>query len=348
MSQPFRLPQGGAIDRDRSLGFFFDGRTLQGYQGDTLASALLANGVRLAGRSFKYHRPRGIYSAGPEEPNALVTLRYGARREPNTRATVAELFHGLSAESQNRWPSLRFDLGALNGGFGPLFSAGFYYKTFMWPGLKGWKLYEHFIRRAAGMGRAGYRPDPDRYERVEAFCDVLVVGAGPAGLAAALSAGRSGARVMLVDEQPFLGGSIALGRGPLEPEPLRDWIVQTEQALRELPELRILTRTTAFGYYDHNVLGLVERVADHLPEPLRHLPRQRHWTVRARQVVLATGTIERPLVFAGNDRPGVMLAGAARTYVNRYCRAAGSRSLSTTTAAIRRHWIWPVPAPRWC
>ncbi len=322
-----RLPRGGVIDRNQPVSFRFDGRLYQGYAGDTLASALLANGVRLVGRSFKYHRPRGISSAGPEEASGLVTLRWGARREPNTRAPLVELYDGLEAESQSRWPSLRFDVGAVNSLLSSVFVAGFYYKTFMWPGVKGWKFYEHFIRKAAGLGRASYDPDPDHYERIEAFCDVLVVGAGPTGLAAALAAGRSGARVLLVDENPFLGGSVAQGRTPADAEPIRQWTAQAAGELEQLPEVRILTRTSAFGYYDGNVMGLVERTADHLPEPPPHLPRQRHWIVRASQVVLATGAIERPLVFPGNDRPGVMLAGAARTYLNRYAVLPGRRAV---------------------
>jgi sarcosine oxidase subunit alpha len=202
-----RLPQGGLLDRERPLGFRFDGREYSGYAGDTLASALLASGVRLVGRSFKYHRPRGILTAGSEEPNALVELRTGARREPNTRATVAELFEGLEAASQNRWPSLAFDFAAVNSLLSPIFVAGFYYKTFMWPAALWEKLYEPIIRRAAGLGRASADPDPDSYERAHAFCDVLVIGAGPAGLAAALSAGRAGARVILCDEDFLLGRS---------------------------------------------------------------------------------------------------------------------------------------------
>jgi sarcosine oxidase, subunit alpha len=310
-----RLASGGRIDRTRPLGFTFDGRRYQGFAGDTLASALLANGVRLVGRSFRYHRPRGIFSAGAEEPNALVQLGSGARTEPNVRATQVEIFEGLTAQSQNRWPSLGFDLGEVSDLLAPLFPAGFYYKTFMWP-PSFWHLYERLIRRAAGMGEAPREPDPDRYEHVYAHCDVLVVGAGPAGLAAALAAGQSGARVLLADEQAELGGSLLS-------EPMdhagHAWREATMAALGALPETRLLPRTTAFGYYDHNYLGLLERVSDHLGrEAPPHLPRQRLWKVRARQVVLATGAIERPLVFAGNDRPGVMLAGAVRTYLHRY------------------------------
>jgi sarcosine oxidase subunit alpha len=321
-----RLATGGRIDRMRPIGFTFDGRRYQGFAGDTLASALLATGVHLVGRSFKYHRPRGIFSAGAEEPNALVQLGAGARTEPNVRATQVELYEGLAARSQNCWPSVGFDLGEVSNLLSPLFPAGFYYKTFMWP-PSFWHLYERLIRRAAGMGEAPREPDPDRYEHVHAHCDVLVVGAGPAGLAAALAAGRSGARVILVDEQAEPGGSL-LSEAPDHAG--HGWREATIAALQALPETRLLPRTTVFGYYDHNYLGLVERATDHLgPKAPPQLPRQRLWKVRARQVLLATGAIERPLVFPGNDRPGIMLAGAVRSYLNRYAVKPGRVVLFT-------------------
>ena len=327
-SQQHRLHGGGRIDRRRPLHFTFDGAGYVGYAGDTLASALLANGVHLVGRSFKYHRPRGIFGAGSEEPNALVQLGRGGLTEPNARATVVELYEGLNAASQNCWPSVRFDLWALNGVLGPLFPAGFYYKTFMWPQSWWRRVYERLIRRAAGLGRAPSAPDPDRYEHMHAHCDVLVVGAGPAGLMAALAAGRSGARVILVDEQPELGG--ALLSEPSD-HPGAVWLRSVAAELEGCAELRVLTRTTAFGYYDHNFLGLLERVTDHLPaDAAPHLPRQRLWKVRASQVVLATGALERPLVFADNDRPGIMLASAVRTYVNRYGVRPGRRAVVFT------------------
>jgi sarcosine oxidase subunit alpha len=324
-TQPFRLRAGGMLDRTRRLPFLFDGRALYGHPGDTLASALLANGVRLVGRSFKYHRPRGILSAGPEEPNALVELRTGARREPNTRATQVELYEGLEARSQNRWPSLGLDLGAINGFFGPLIAAGFYYKTFMWPAAFWEKLYEPLIRRAAGLGRAADAADPDHYERSHAHCDVLVIGAGPAGLMAALTAGRAGARVLLVEEDHALGGRLLAESEEVDGLPGHAWAARVEAELAAMPRVTILRRTAAFASLDAGVVAAVERVSDHLPTPPDHLPRQRYWKIAARRVVLAAGAIERPIVFGGNDRPGVMLAGAVRSYVNRHAVLPGRR-----------------------
>jgi sarcosine oxidase subunit alpha len=319
-AEPFRLPSGGAIDRARTLAFTFDGRAYTGYPGDTLASALLANGVRLVGRSFKYHRPRGIFTCGPEEPNALVRVGEGARAEPNTRATMVELYDGLVAVSQNRWPSLGFDVWALNNLLAPLFPAGFYYKTFMAP-ARAWPAYERIIRRAAGIGTHVPHPDPDHYDRRFAHCDVLVVGGGAAGVMAATAAGQAGADVMLVDERDTLGGHLRgerTGGDILRPH-LR--------ALAEQSNVRLLPRTTGFGVYDHGSAALAERVADHLGlSAPASVPRQRLWMVRAREIVIATGAIERPLVFGGNDRPGVMLASAARTYINRFAVAPGLRA----------------------
>jgi sarcosine oxidase, subunit alpha len=328
-----RTPSGGRIDRTRAIHFRFDGTTYQGFAGDTLASALLANGVQLFGRSFKYHRPRGVLAAGAEEPSALVTVRRDAARcTPNVRATVVELYEGLDASSQNRWPSLAFDLGAVNDLLAPFIPAGFYYKTFMWP-AKAWKsLYEPRIRAAAGLGRAPAEADPDRYCGRFAHCDVLVVGAGPAGLAAARSAANAGARVILCDEQNEPGGSLlADGAGSeVEGRPSSLWLRDAVDALAQHPRVTLLTRTTAFGYFPHNLVGLCERLTDHLATPAAEAPRERQWQVRAREVVLATGAIERPLVFPGNDRPGIMLAGAARTWLNRYGVLPGTRAVLVT------------------
>ncbi|GLH80287.1 sarcosine oxidase subunit alpha [Bradyrhizobium sp. SSBR45G] len=321
-----RLAAGGLIDRSRSIRFSFDDDTYQGFAGDTLASALLAHGVRLVGRSFKYHRPRGILTAGPEEPNALVELRSGARREPNTRATTIELHDGLQAWSQNRWPSLRYDVGAINSLLSPLFVAGFYYKTFMWPAAFWEKVYEPAIRHAAGLGHASGEADPDTYETIHAFCDVLIIGGGAAGLSAALTAGRSGARVILCDEDSVLGGRLNGDLREIDGRPGAEWTRHVIAELDALPNARILRRTSVFGVYDGGTYGALERVSDHLPEPPLHQPRQRLWKIVARRAVLASGAIERPIVFGGNDRPGVMMAAGVRTYINRFAVAPGRQA----------------------
>ena len=324
--QPYRLDAGGRIDRSRRLSFRFDGHVYDGHPGDTLASALLANGVRLLGRSFKYHRPRGVLTAGSAEPNALVELGEGARQTPNVRATMAELHDGLVAASQNRWPSLAVDLRAVNGLFKPLFVAGFYYKTFMWPAAFWEAVYEPLIRKSAGLGRASGRPDPDRYEHAHAHADLLVVGAGPAGLAAALTAGRAGARVVLCDESFELGGSLLGERTALDGEGAEGWVAAAEAELRRLDNVRILTRTTVFGAYDHGAFGAVEQLrAPRAAAP--ETPRERLWKLEARRAILATGAHERPIAFAGNDRPGVMLASAARAYVSRFAVRPGTRAV---------------------
>jgi sarcosine oxidase subunit alpha len=327
--EPFRTAAGGRIDRARALTFRFDGKTYSGVQGDTLASALLANGVHLVGRSFKYHRPRGIMTAGSDEPNALVTVRRdAARTTPNLRATQVELYEGLEAISQNRFPSLSFDVGAINDRFAALLPAGFYYKTFMWPRGFWDRVYEPVIRAAAGLGRVPTQPDPDRYLQRHAHCDVLVVGAGPAGLAAALAAAEAGARVILCDEQAEMGGSLlADTRSTIAGKPAAAWIAEALAELASHERVTLLPRTTAFGYYPHNHLGLVERVTDHLGAPNPDMPRERLWQVRAREVVLAAGALERPLTFPENDRPGIMLADAALTYVERYGVKPGSRAV---------------------
>ncbi len=326
-----RAPAGGLIDRATPLPFLFDNHAYTGFEGDSLASALMANGVRLLGRSFKYHRPRGLVAAGSEEPNALVEMRSGARREPNIPATVVELYAGLEARSQNRFPSLSFDLMAVNGLVGPLFSAGFYYKTFMWPASFWERVYEPLIRRAAGLGRAPTQPDPDHYARGHLHCDVLVVGAGPAGLAAALAAARAGARVILADEDHRPGGRLLAERETVDGQPGADWAATVVAELRSMPEVRFMPRTSVFGAYDHGTFAAVERNADHLPVPGPHQPRQTYWRIVARRCVVAAGAIERPLVFSGNDTPGVMLAGAARAYVNRWAALPGRRAVVVTS-----------------
>ncbi|WP_416355605.1 sarcosine oxidase subunit alpha [Aureimonas phyllosphaerae] len=329
----FRVANRGRVNRNRRVSFSFNGQTFNGFEGDTVASALLANGVHLVGRSFKYHRPRGILSAGSEEPNALLGVDRGPGRfEPNTRATVLEISNGLKTSSQNHWPSLKRDVGAVNDALYMLFSAGFYYKTFMWPKSFWNKVYEPVIRGAAGLGKSPTEPDPDRYSSRFVHCDVLVVGSGPAGLAAALEAGRSGAKVMLVDEQAEFGGSL-LSETDASVDGGTGWAF-LEKAVGELsamPNVTLLPRTTAFGYYHQNFVGLCQRLTDHLASAPDGAPRERMWKVRAKQVVLAQGSIERPLVFHGNDRPGVMLAGSARSYLNRYGVKVGNEVVVVTS-----------------
>ncbi|PWK69120.1 sarcosine oxidase subunit alpha [Aminobacter sp. AP02] len=321
---PRRTPSGGRIDRLRTIRFTFDGTAYAGHQGDTLASALLSNGVSLFGRSFKYHRPRGVLTAGIDEPNALVTVLRGDVREPNIPATMVEIYEGLVAVSQNRFPSLAYDVSAINQLGGKFISAGFYYKTFMGPvigplkGTRFWMLCEKIIRRAAGLGRAGNVPDPSRYERMNAFCDVLVVGSGPAGLSAAREAATSGARVILAELDPTFGGSANWSGETIDGEPAIAWASDIVGELRDHDNVRLLKRTTVWGYYDGNTLAAIERVGDHKATPAKGAPRHRHWTIRAKNVVLASGAFERPLVFAGNDRPGVMMASAAMRYANQY------------------------------
>lgn len=316
-SQAFRLSSGGRIDRNRPLRFTFDGRALTGFEGDTLASALLANGVRVVGRSFKFHRPRGVFSAGPEEPNALVTVGTGAYRETAVRATMQPLYEGLTAAPEHCWPSLSFDVGRVTDWLHALFPAGFYNKTFMWPG---WSWYEPVVRRSARIVPPPVEPDPDGYETCNASCDVLVVGAGPCGMLAALAATRAGARVLLVEQDTELGGSLLAERAVSE-EALK-WWQSCEAELRK--SARVLTRSTVVGFYDHLVLTVHERVAlKHGPEPAP--VRERFWRVRAKAVVLATGATEQPLVFPYNDLPGILLSGAVRQYANRFAVLAGRR-----------------------
>ncbi|WP_440658004.1 sarcosine oxidase subunit alpha [Ensifer adhaerens] len=322
-----RIPGVGRLTPARTARFTFDGRTLTALEGDTVASALLANGIHLVGRSFKYHRPRGILSAGAEEPNALLDVsRDAARRQPNVRATVQEVFDGMKVESQNRWPSLAFDVGGFNDLLSPFFAAGFYYKTFMWPKAAWHAIYEPFIRRAAGLGVTPTEADPDHYASRYAHCDVLVIGAGVAGLSAALAAAKAGAKVIICDEQPEVGGALRYESGTtIDGKDGWDWAQETAKTLASMDNVTVLTRTTGFGYYNHNFVGLVERVTDHLAALDKSLPRERLWQVRAKKVILANGQIERHMVFANNDRPGIMLASAGRTYLNHFGVAVGSK-----------------------
>ena len=324
MTQVNRL-KGGQIDRTQTLNFTFDGKSYQGHGGDTLASALLANNVRLMGRSFKYHRPRGPLTAGSEEPNALVELRSGARQEPNTRATTAELFEGLSANSQNRWPSLKFDAMAINDRFSNFLTAGFYYKTFMWPAAFWEKVYEPIIRKAAGLGSLSMQADPDEYDKGFRHCDLLIIGAGPSGIMAALTAGRSGAQVILADEDFAFGGRLNSETFAINDEAADIWVQASIVELSALSNVRLMTRTTVIGAFDHGIYGAVERVSDHLIQPESGKPRQILWRIYAAKTILAAGATERPIAFENNDRPGIMLASAIRSYANRWAATPAQR-----------------------
>ena len=323
-----RLSKGGRINRQQTLQFTFNGRSYQGLAGDTLASALLANGVKLVARSWKYHRPRGILSAGVEEPNALVQLFDGARTVPNARMTEVSLVNGLTASSIHAKPSIEFDLGSVNSWFSRLIPAGFYYKTFM-SSQKAWHFFEHHIRKASGLGESPTQADPDRYDKRFAFCDVLVVGGGLAGLSAALAAGATGARVIFADEQAEMGGWLLSSDAMVDGMPAAKWVESALLRLKAMPEVKVMSRTTVFGYMDHNLLALAERRTDHLASP-QATARERLWKVRAKQVVLATGAHERPLVFSNNDLPGIMLASAVSTYIRRYAVLPGKRAVVFT------------------
>ncbi|PWC42322.1 sarcosine oxidase subunit alpha family protein [Azospirillum sp. TSO22-1] len=321
---PFRrLPAGGRIDRTDERHLSFNGRAYKGFGGDTLASALLAGGATVVGRSFKLHRPRAVMAAGVEEPNAIVTVGRGAHEEPNLKATLVEVYDGLEARSVNVWPSAEFDLTGVAGRlFGRFLPGGFYYKTFLWPR---WQTWEPFVRRAAGLGEAPAQPDPETYEPFHAHCDVLVVGGGPAGLGAALAAGRAGARVILAEMDPAFGGALLGEDAEIDGQDAASWVAWALAELASMPDVTLLPRTTVFGAYDHGFFAAAERLQDHLPPRVRRGPRQRLWKIRARQAVYAQGAIERPVAFADNDRPGVMLAGAVRTYANRFAVAPAGR-----------------------
>jgi NADPH-dependent 2,4-dienoyl-CoA reductase/sulfur reductase-like enzyme len=319
-----RVDGKGLIDRTKPVRFRFDGRDYAGYKGDTLASALLANDVRLVGRSFKYHRPRGVLTAGSEEPNALVEVIGAKNQTPNVRATVQEVFEGLVTQSQNRLGSLKYDLMAVNDYLSPFLSAGFYYKTFMWPRAFWEGLYEPLIRRAAGLGSLSGKHDEGTYEKAFAFCDVLVIGSGPAGLMAALTAGRAGADVILAEETHHLGGRLLSDGGTIGGMAADEWVTSVVAELTAMPNVRIMTRTTVTGAYDHGTYGALERVGLH-KSARPNLPRECFWRIVAPHAVLASGAMERPVAFPDNDRPGIMMASAVRSYFNRYGVVPGKR-----------------------
>jgi sarcosine oxidase, subunit alpha len=324
-----RLATGGRrLRRGHAVEFTFNGKRMRGYDGDTLASALLANDQMLVGRSFKYHRPRGVVASGAEEPNGLVNLGHGGRFEPNQRVTTTELFEGLSATSQNHWPSLDFDIGAINAKLSRFLPAGFYYKMFMHP-RSFWKhVYEPFIRQSAGLGKAPKDRDSDTYEHFHVHVDVLVVGGGIAGLAAALAAGKTGARVLLVEQTAQWGGRAGVDQPQIDGTPADEWIKLAVETLGKMPNVRLRTRTMGAGVYDHGYALAYERLTDHAPEATG--PRHRLWRIRAACIVTATGAIERPLPFAGNDLPGVLLASALRDYVIDYGVSVGDRTVVVT------------------
>jgi sarcosine oxidase subunit alpha len=319
-----RIAGKGLIDRAKPVSFSFDGKPYQGFKGDTVASALLANGVKVVGRSFKYHRPRGVLTAGSEEPNAMIEVIGAANQTPNVRATMQELFEGLTTRSQNRMGSLRFDLLAVNDLMAPFLSAGFYYKTFMWPRAFWERIYEPAIRRAAGLGSLSGGHDEGHYEKAFAFCDLLVIGGGPTGLMAALTAARAGADVILADEDSRLGGRLISNGETIDGAPGLDWVASAEAELAALPNVRIMRRTTVTGAYDDGVFAALERVALHKPAR-PDVPRECFWRITARRTILASGALERPIAFPMNDRPGIMMASAVETYLHRYGVVPGQR-----------------------
>ena len=330
MAQNFRLKDTGLINRNKKIKFKFNGKDYFGYEGDTLASALLANGVHLIGRSFKYHRPRGFFGAGVDEPNAKMQVVINGHSEPNINATEIELVDGLSATSQNCWPSVEFDIGAINNFLNRFFPAGFYYKTFMWPKSFWYKVYEPFIRKAAGLGVASLEKDNERYEHKYEFCDLLVTGSGPAGLASAYSAAKNGAKVILAEDKPRFGGTLLTDDVTIDNLSGKEWADKMISELKEMPNVIVKNRSQVFGYYDHNMMVMFERTGDHLEKKSKYTPRQRLWYIRAKEVLLSTGSIERPIVFGNNDTPGVFLSAAAKEYIKVYGVLVGKKPLIFT------------------
>ncbi len=330
MEQKYRLKKIGYINRNKKISFKFNGKNYFGYEGDTLASALLANGVHLIGRSFKYHRPRGFIGSGVEEPNAKVQLYSKIKTEPNVLATEVELVEGLAAKSQNCWPSVNFDFGAINNFLSKFFPAGFYYKTFMWPKNFWYRIYEPIIRKAAGLGVASLKPDPDRYEHKFEYCDVLIAGSGPSGLSSALAAAKNGAKVILAEDKSRFGGSLLNDEVTIGNKKGKDWADEVISQLKSMSNVIVKNRSQVFGYYDHNMTVMVEKIKDHIENPTKYTPRQKLWYIRAKEVILSTGSIERPLVFGNNDRPGIMLASAAKEYLKTYGVLVGRKPVIFT------------------
>jgi len=330
MTQLFRLANEGLLNRNKEIEFYFNGKKYTGYEGDTLASALLANGIHLVGRSFKYHRPRGFFGAGVDEPNAKLQVTINGYSEPNVNATEIELVEGLSATSQNCWPSVEFDIGAINNVLNRFFPAGFYYKTFMWPKSFWYKVYEPFIRKAAGLGVASTEKDNERYEHKYEYCDLLVTGSGPAGLASAYAAAKNGARVILAEDKPRFGGSLLTDNVTIDNLSGKAWAEKIISELKEMPNVIVKNRSQVFGYYDHNMMVMFERIGDHLKTKSKFTPRQRLWYIRAKEVLLSTGSIERPIVFGNNDTPGVFLSAAAKEYIKVYGVLIGKKPLIFT------------------
>jgi len=350
MSQNFRLDKGGLINRDKKISFKFNGKNYFGYEGDTLASALIANGVHLVGRSFKYHRPRGFFGAGVDESYAIVQLIRDNESIPNVRATEQELFEGLEAKSVNCWPNVNFDIGAINNFLNKFFPAGFYYKTFMWPKSFWYKVYEPFIRKAAGFGVASTKHDKERYEHKYEYCDLLITGSGPSGLASAYAAAKNGAKVILAEDKPRFGGSLLTSEVIIGNQSGAEWAKSIITELKEMPNVIVKNRAQVFGYYDHNMLVMSERISDHLPKSKKYSPKQRLWYIRAKEVVISSGSIERPLVFGNNDTPGVILSSAAKEYLKVYGVLVGKNPLIftnndsgyETAIEFKKNGIWPV------
>ena len=330
MSQEFRLDKVGLINREKKISFKFNGKNYFGYEGDTLASALIANGVHLVGRSFKYHRPRGFFGAGVDEPYALVQLIRNNQSIPNIKATEQELFEGLEAKSVNCWPSVNFDIGAINNFLRIFLPAGFYYKTFMWPKSFWFRVYEPFIRRAAGFGVVTSEHDNERYEHKYEYCDLLITGSGPSGLASAYAAAKNGAKVILAEDKPRFGGSLLTNEVSIGNQSGKEWAKKIVGELKEMPNVQVKNRAQVFGYYDHNMLVMSERVTDHLPKSKKYTPKQRLWYIRAKEVVISSGSIERPLVFGNNDTPGVLLSSAAKEYMKIYGVLVGKKPIVFT------------------